>query len=120
MQKETPQNHPSTTLNPLKDAAGVVSVDYSSQFNSLSKKVQNLKSFVEDGKAEAGMLEYLPGLAEPKYQGQIKGINERKAYADETYTDLKLAEFNIQLSNNEYMNFHNLEIVFPMKIKKKN
>ena len=119
MQKETPQNHPSTTLNPLKDAAGVVSVDYSSQFNSLSKKVQNLKNFVEDGSAEAGMLEYLPGLAESKYQGQIKGINERKAYADETYTNLKLAEFNIQLSNNEYMNFHNLEIVFPMKIKKK-
>ena len=119
MQKETPQNHPSTTLNPLKDAAGVVSVDYSSQFNSLSKKVQNLKNFVEDGSAEAGMLEYLPGLAEPKYQGQLKGINERKAYADETYTNLKIAEFNIQLSNNEYMNFHNLEIVFPMKIKKK-
>ena len=119
MQKETPQNYPSTTLNPLKDAAGVVSVDYSSQFNSLSKKVQNLKNFVEDGSAEAGMLEYLPGLAEPKYQGQIKGINERKAYADETYTNLKIAEFNIQLSNNEYMNFHNLEIVFPMKIKKK-
>ena len=119
MQKETPQNHPSTTLNPLKDAVGVVSVDYSSQFNALSKKVENLKNFVENGTAEAGMLEYLPGLAEPKYQGQIKGINERKAFADETYTGLKLAEFNIQLSNNEYMNFHNLEIVFPMKIKKK-
>ena len=119
MQKETPQIHPSTTLNPLKDAAGVVSVDYSSQFNALSKKVENLKNFVENGTAEAGMLEYLPGLAEPKYQGQIKGINERKAYADETYTNLKIAEFNIQLSNNEYMNFHNLEIVFPMKIKKK-
>ena len=119
MQKETPQIHPSTTLNPLKDAAGVVSVDYSSQFNALSKKVENLKNFVENGTAEAGMLEYLPGLAEPKYQGQIKGINERKAYADETYTNLKIAEFNIQLSNNEYMNFHNLQIVFPMKIKKK-
>ena len=119
MQRETPQNHPSTTLNPLKDAVGVVSVDYSSQFNALSKKVENLKNFVENGNAEGAMLEYLPGLAEPKYQGQIKGINERKAYADETYTNLKLAEFNIQLSNNEYMNFHNLEIVFPMKIKKK-
>ena len=119
MQRETPQNHPSTTLNPLKDAVGVVSVDYSSQFNALSKKVENLKNFVENGNAEGAMLEYLPGLAEPKYQGQIKGINERKAYADETYTNLKIAEFNIQLSNNEYMNFHNLEIVFPMKIKKK-
>ena len=65
------------------------------------------------------MLKYLPGLVPPVYQGQLKGINERKAYADETYSGLKLAEFNIQLSNNEYMNFHNLDIVFPMKIKKK-
>ena len=32
---------------------------------------------------------------------------------------MKIAEFNIQLSNNEYMNFHNLHLVFPMKIKKK-
>ena len=119
MQKETPQTHPSTTLNPLKDAIGVVSVDYSSQYNALSKKVENLKNFVENGSAEAGMLDYLPGLAEPKYQGQLKGINERKVYADETYVGQKIAEFNIQLSNNEYMNFHNLQIVFPMKIKKK-
>ena len=119
MQKETPQNHPSTTLNPLKDSIGVVSVDYSSQFNALSKKVENLKNFVENGSAEGAMLQYLPGLAEPKYQGQIKGINERKAFADETYTAQKIAEFNIQLSNNEYMNFHNLQICFPLKIKKK-
>ena len=119
MQKETPQNHPSTTLNPLKDAVGVVSVDYTAQFNALSQKVDNLKNFIEKGTAESGMLQYLPGLVPPVYQGQLKGINERKAYADETYTGMKLAEFNIQLSNNEYMNFHNLHIVFPMKIKKK-
>ena len=89
MQKETPQTHPSTTLNPLKDAVSVVSVDYSSQYNALSKKVENLKNFVENGSAEAGMLDYLPGLAEPKYQGQIKGINKRKAYADKTYVGQK-------------------------------
>ena len=119
MQKETPQNHPSTTLNPLKDAVGVVSVDYTAQFNALSQKVDNLKNFIEKGTAESGMLNYLPGLVPPVYQGQLKGINERKAYADETYAGLKIAEFNIQLSNNEYMNFHNLHIVFPMKVKKK-
>ena len=119
MQKETPQNHPSTTLNPLKDSIGVTSIDYTAQFNSLSQKVDNLKKFIKDGVAEGGMIKYLPGLAEPVYQGQIKGINERKAYADETYSGLKIAEFNIQLSNNEYMNFHDVQLVFPLKIKKK-
>ena len=42
MQRETPQNHPSITLNPLKDAIGVTSVDYSAQFNTLVQKVENL------------------------------------------------------------------------------
>ena len=46
-------------------------------------------------------------------------MTERKAFADDTYKDLKVAEFSIQLSNNEYMNFHSLHLVFPMKIKKK-
>ena len=119
MQRETLQTHPSTTLNPLKDAVGVTSVDYSSQYNALSKKVDNLKNFVENGSAEGAMLAYLPGLAEPKYQGQIRGINEKKAYADDTYTAQKIAEFNIQLTNNEYMNFHDVQICFPMRIRKK-
>ena len=35
------------------------------------------------------------------------------------YKDLKTAEFNIQLSSNQYMNFHNVHLVFPLKIKKK-
>ena len=119
MQKETPQNHPSTTLNPLKDSVGVTSVDYTAQFNSLSQKVDNLKKFVKDGTGESGLINYLPGIVPPVYQGQLKGINERKAYADETYSGLKIAEFNIQLSNNEYMNFHDVQLVFPLKIKKK-
>ena len=119
MQKETPQNHPSTTLNPLKDAVGVASVDYTSQFNALSQKVDNLKKFIEKGTADSNLVNYLPGLVDPVYQGQIKGINERKAFADDNYTNMKIAEFNIQLSNNEYMNFHNVHIVFPLKIKKK-
>ena len=120
MQREISQSHPSTSLNPLKDADGVVSIDYTAQYNALSQKVENLKNFLEKGTAESGMLRYLPGLAPVVYQGQLKGTNEKKAYADDNYTGLKLAEFNIQLSNNEYMNFHNVNIVFPMKIKKKN
>ena len=63
-------------------------------------------------------MRYIPGLAKPLYQGQIKGTIEKKLYADDTYKDLKTAEFNIQLNSNQYMNFHNLHIVFPLKIKK--
>ena len=118
MQRDTHVNPPSTSLNPLKDAISVTSVDYSTQFDGLVKKADNLQNFLEKGNAESGLLGYLPGLAKPLYQGQIKGTIEKKSYADDTYKDLKTAEFNIQLSSNQYMNFHNLHLVFPLKIKK--
>ena len=79
MQCETPQNHPSTTLNPLKDAIGVTSVDYSAQFNTLVQKVENLKNLVEKGNVEGSMLKYLPGIAPVMYQGQLKGTHEKKS-----------------------------------------
>ena len=118
MQRETPTNPPASSLNLLRDAQGVTSIDYSSQFDGLVKKLENLQHFIEKGTGESGLLKYLPGLAKPIYQGQLKGTNEKKSYADDSYKDLKTAEFNIQLSQNQYMNFHNLHIVFPLKIKK--
>ena len=118
MQRDVPINPPSTSLNPLKDAVGVTSVDYTAQFDGLVKKADNLQNFIEKGQAEGPLIRYLPGIAKPLYQGQIKGTIEKRAYADDTYKDLKTAEFNIQLSSNQYMNFHNVHLVFPMKIKK--
>ena len=83
------------------------------------KKNENLDKFFETGKANGELVRYLPGLTKPLYQGQLKGTTKRKAFADDTYKDLKVAEYTIQLSNNEYMNFHGVHLVFPMKIKKK-
>ena len=70
-------------------------MDYSADFDHLFKKSENLEKLVR----------YLPNLTKPLFQGQLKGKNERKAFADDTYKDLKVAEYTIQLSNNEYMNF---------------
>ena len=119
MQRDVPINPPSTSLNPLKDAVDVTSVDYSAQFDGLVKKADNLQNFIEKGQAEGSLVCYLPGLAKPLYQGEIKGTIKKKAFADDTFKDLKTAEFNIQLSSNQYMNFHNVHLVFPLKIKKK-
>ena len=102
----------------MKDAVDVTSVDYTAQFDGLVKKADNLQNFIEKGQAEGPLIRYLPGLAKPLYQGQIKGTIEKRAYDDDAYKDLKTAEFNIQLSSNQYMNFHNVHLVFPMKIKK--
>ena len=117
MQRDVPINPPSTSLNPLKGAVGVTY--YSAQFYRLVKQADNLQNFIEKGQAEGPLVPYLPGLAKPLYQDQIKGTIQKKAYADDTYKDLKTAEFNIQLRSNQYMNFHNVHLVFPIKIKKR-
>ena len=119
MQRDIFIQPPPTTLNPLKDATGVPSVDFGTQFDGLAKKADNLQNFIEKGEAEGSLLRYLPGIALPLYQGQIRGTIQKKAFADDTYKDLKTAEFTIHLSANQYMNFHNVHLVFPLKIKKK-
>ena len=42
MQREVPTNPPSTSLNPLKDAVDVTSVDYGAQYDGLVKKADNI------------------------------------------------------------------------------
>ena len=83
------------------------------------KLIDNLENFIEKGTAQGDLIRYLPGLGKPLYQGQLKGAIQKNAYADDTYKDLKTAEFNNQLNSNQYMNFHNVHLVFPLKIKKK-
>ena len=56
MQRDISIHRPSTTLNPLKDASGVESVDFGTQFDGLVKKADNLQNFVEKGEAEGGLL----------------------------------------------------------------
>ena len=119
MQANVPIFASSTSLNPLKDAAGVSEVDYSTDFATLDKKIDNFMKLFEEGKGPGELVRYIPGLTKPLFQGQIDGTQEKKAFADDTYKDLKTAEFTIQLSSNHYMNFHNVHIVFPLKIKKK-
>ena len=39
-------------------------------------------------------------------------------YAGHTCKGHSVAEFNVKLTDNQYMNFHNVHLAFPMKIKK--
>ena len=80
MQREISIQLPPTTLNPLKDATGVTSVDFGTQFDRLVTKADNLQNFIEKGEAEGGLLRYLPGLALPLYQGQIKRYYRKKSF----------------------------------------
>ena len=38
-------------------------------------------------------------------------------HTDDTYKGHRVAEFNVKLINSQYMNFHNVHLVFPMEFK---
>ena len=78
MQKIVPLNPPATLLNPLKHAVGVTSVGFGTQFDGLVKKAHNLEKFIDTGRGQAELIRYLPGLAKPLYQGQLKGSIKKK------------------------------------------
>ena len=118
MQKTIPNYPPPTWHNPLKDAVGVSAVDYAAKFDGLYKRLSGVETLLEKKKAPGELIRYFPGLAKSLYQGQLKGTLPKKAYADDTHKGLKTAEFTVQLSANQYMNFHSVHLVFPLKIKK--
>ena len=52
------------------------------------------------------------------YQGQIDYIQTKKSYAASTYTDKQILEFNVELTKNHYIDFSNIILYLPIKIKK--
>ena len=106
------------TLSPTKDAAKVEAIDYTADFENLLGRFDAYTKFYNTGKTKNDLVRYIPGLTKPADQGQIDGTLTKKAYADDTYKGLKVADFNINLANNQYMNLHNVYLVFLMNIEK--
>ena len=105
-------------LNPLKDAAKVETIDYTADFENLFTCLDSIEKFIHTGRSKNDLIRYIPGITKPAYQGQLEGTLTKKVYAGDTYKGHRVAEFNIKLTSNQYMNFHNVHLVFPAKIKK--
>ena len=120
MQRNIPTSLRNSALNPIDDAVGVSAVDYTADFDGIYKRVDKLENFYKIERTPGSLyIRYIPGLAKPIYQGQISATVGKKVYSDDTYRDLKIATFNIQLSANQYMNFHDVHLVFPLRIKER-
>ena len=92
-------------LNPLEDATGVDSVDFSADIDNVIGKIDKLKVMYDSGKIDADILRYIPGMSRIMYQGQIDWIGTQKSYAASIYTDMEMLEFVIELTANHYLNF---------------
>ena len=51
MQRNMPTDPPPTLLNPLDDAKGIAAVDYSTDFDSLYKRIENIEKLYKYGTA---------------------------------------------------------------------
>ena len=63
------------------------------------------------------MLKYIPGLAKIAYRGQLNSTETKRKYADDSYKNKKVIEFNIQPTADHYTMFQNVHLCFPIKIK---
>ena len=59
------------SLDPLQDATGVDSVDFSADIDNLLKKLEKLPDLYEKGRIDSDLLRYIPGMSKIMYQGQI-------------------------------------------------
>ena len=107
-----------TTLNPLRTSPKLKQF-ITHQILKICLLVLILsKNFTILEKEKNDLVRHIPSLVKLTHQGQLEETLTKKAYVDDTYKGHRVAEFNIKLTNNQYMNFHSVYLVFPVKIKK--
>ena len=89
----------------------------SADFDNLYSKMNDFDKFFRTGKVPCNILRYIPGLAKVGYQNQLHSTEMKRKYADDTYQNKKVIEFNVQLTKGHYTNFQNVHLCFPLKIK---
>ena len=104
-------------LNSVEDATGVDAVDFSADIDNLIGKFI-LTDLYDTGKVDADMLRYIPGMSKIMYQGQLDHIETKKCYAESTYTNKEMMEFNINITANHYVNFSNMVLCLPVTFRK--
>ena len=106
-------------LNPLKDYAGVPSINDEGTLENLYEKVDKVKDFMKTGKGDGGLSRYFPNILPVSRQLQIAGELPKKAYASVTYADKKQLEFVLELTANTYSNYSSMEICLPLQFYSK-
>ena len=106
-------------LNPIEDATGVDAVDFSADIDNLIGKLDKLRDLYDSSKVDVDMLRYIPGMSTIMYQGPLDHIETKKCYAESTYTNIEMIEFNLNITANHYVNFSNMVLCLPVTFRKK-
>ena len=71
-------------LNPLRDYAGVPSINDDGNLQTLIDKVDKVSKFWKMGRADGDLGRYIPNILPVTRQNLINGIEPRQAYANDT------------------------------------
>ena len=71
------------------------------------------------GRIDTDLIRYLPGMMKICYQGLLYSIMTKRKFADSTYKNVQVLEFNVNLPKTKYMNFNSVHISLPIKMKSK-
>ena len=121
MQREiSDKNTLGDTLNPLHDVRRSTAIDKTtSNYNYAKEKVQKIRDLNNLGKYDADFAKYIPGLMDLAIQGMLDDVDTKAKVANPSYKEMEHLDFQILLSENYYVNPSNIDICFPIKIKKK-
>ena len=78
-----------------------------------------MRDVINVGKYDADLAKYIPGLMDLATQGMLDDIDTREKVAHPSYKGKEQLDFQILLTENYYVNLSNIQICFPIKIKKK-
>ena len=107
------------TLNPINDAPLSTAIDRTtSSYNDAKEKVQKIRDLIHMGKYYADLAKYIPGLLDLAIQGMLDDIDTREKVAHPSYKDMEQLDFQILLTEHNYINPSSIHICFPIKIKK--
>lgn len=79
-------------------------------------KIDKLEELYIQGNTDFSLVRYIPDLVDIETRGQTNNFNRKIKYADNTYKDKNMLEFNIQLTKHHYINFSTLIVCLPIKI----
>ena len=107
-------------VSPFEDAGRSSAIDRTaSNYNDAKEKVQKIRELIKTGRYDENISKYIPGLLELKFQGMLEDIDTKEKIAHPSYTDMEQLDFQIQLTDNYYINPNSIHICFPVKIFKK-
>ena len=108
------------TLNPYDDARRYTATDKAtSNYNDAKEKVQKIRDLIKQGKYDADLAKYIPGILELAFQGMLDDTDTREKFAHPSYKDTERLDFQIMLTESYYVNPNSIHICFPIKILKK-